>query len=212
QGCFINHRDYQNNQITRIGELHVASSGNIKGSYYYETDADSNMSIGESGNGSNFTAGGSIGIDNSIGAGGSTVHTGGWVKYVDDTMNYVKQKWVEQIGGQLCYYIIQPYSSNGDAYDGTLTPPSNPWGNCASAPYEARINPGGSWDALNSKSVTLMWAFSAFGLFQGSGSTGYQTTNRISYQDNGSSNTYVCGGGGSPGDVQGSPVIYNNPN
>lgn len=113
-------------------------------------------------------------------------------------------------------------SSRGAASDGgdpwawpsaRYSPPANPWGNCATAPDRAVVAPGGGErDALNSSAVTLSWAFSAFGLFQGSGSTGYVTTNRIKYANDGSAGTYVCGSGGSSGDVQGSPVIYNDPN
>jgi len=213
-GCYDNGPvAYDNNETTRIGELHVASQSGVNGKYYYNTQADSTMTVGVGGTGSGYSASGSVGVSNSIGSGGYTSHTDGWIRYADDHMNYEKDKWLSGTDNSLCAYHIYPYSSNGDAYDGTNSPSGNPWGNCHSAPYYGRIDPGGGWDGLNSTAKTQGWSFSAFNVFEGSGHTGYITTNRISYHNGNASNpTFVCGGGGSNGNLAGSAVIYNDAN
>ena len=203
--CAILGTTYSNNQLTRIGELHVAPLAGMNGTYSYNTQADSSMSVGYTPNTGSYSVGGTVGVDNSIGAGGSSTHSN-WANYINDRMNYEKIE-------NSCYTLIQPYSSNGNVADNTTAarPGTNPWGKCESAPFFAEIQTGGhTWGSLNSTSINESWSFAAFGLFQGSGSTGYTTTNQVSYVNNGSKTTWVCGAGGAGEGLPGSPVIYNS--
>lgn len=195
---------YRNNKSTRIGELHVASISDMNGEYDYTTQADSSMSIGISTNDKNFTFGGSVEVTNSIGAGGADPHGAGTDVFVNDHMNYSK---VWNSCGQ---EIVGADSSNGDVYDGHGTPPHVPWVNCLQATYFAYVPPnGGKWEGDNSHAATLSWDYSAFGNFTGSGSTGYITTNRISYVNKNHHRTgVVCGRGGNSEGLDGSPVFW----
>ena len=63
---------YQNNTSTRIGQLSVANGTKIHGTYTYSTSADSTMDVGVLQSNGDYSASGTVGVDNSIGAGDQT--------------------------------------------------------------------------------------------------------------------------------------------
>jgi hypothetical protein len=85
-----------------------------------------------------------------------------------------------------------------------------PWTNCAAAPFRATVSPnGGKWHGENSTSVNLSWDISAFGLFEGRGSTVYTTTDLIEWVDTETTPTYICGKGGAGEGLPGSALLWN---
>jgi hypothetical protein len=124
---------------------------------------------------------------------------------IDDHMNYYTED------NSCPEEMISAYSSNGDTIAGTGVPGANPHGKCevtASGWFWAEIAPGGSWNSLRGTAVTeSMTTLLGFGF---SGSTGYSTTNGISYVNHSSANTYVCGNGGVGGSLASGKVIYND--
>jgi hypothetical protein len=104
----------------------VANGKNLHGTYRYSTSADSAMDVGVLQSNGDYSASGTVGVSNSIGSGGSDPHAGYVLTFVNDHMNfehvtYCLSKW------------IQPYSSNGDVYNGGGTPGPMPWSTCAAA-------------------------------------------------------------------------------
>ena len=98
----------------------------------------------------------------------------------DEHVTYCRSKW------------IQPYSSNGDVYDGPGKPGPMPWSACADAPFFAFV-PG-------SRRIRL---------YDGRGSTGYSKTNLINWVDDEPSQTMVCGKGGNGEGLDGSALFWN---
>jgi hypothetical protein len=194
---------YDNNKSTRIGQLSVANGTGIHATYFYNTSADSTMDVGVLQSNGDYTASGTVGVSNSIGAGGSDPHAGYTLTFINDHMNdehvtYCLSAW------------IQPYSSNGDVYDGGGTPGAMPWSTCSAAPYIATVSPnGGTWEGENSTSVNLSWDVSAFGLFEGRGETEYEKTNKIEWTDTETTKTYICGKGGGGEGLDGSALFWN---
>jgi hypothetical protein len=175
---------------TRIGELHVADDPDMVGSFEYSNQADSIFSQGYSVDDQDFSARGTKTISNSIAQDTYLNRTDGYVKYVDDNMWNGKYKLE---GTCTPYWTVETLTSVGDVFDGVNTPRSNPWGTCHNAPSNAFIlTRHGGFDSDKSTAVSYDGVAKAFG-FEIGGHTGYTSTIKISYRNNGNTPTYLCG-------------------
>ncbi|MFI5035006.1 MAG: hypothetical protein ACHQFZ_02235 [Acidimicrobiales bacterium] len=198
---------YDNNHQSRIGEMHVANQTGISAVYSYQQSADSTFTVGLSIGGGAFSIDGTSTVSNAI-SGATNPEGQGFLHYIDDHMNYIKQP---NSCGETYVYA---YSSNGDVPSGTGVPGGNPWGHCQNAaPYWAELNPaGGGHDGTYYKQKGTSQNYSIVATvftFNVGGSTGYSTTDQIEWFNSSSVGSWVCGGG--TGGLDASPIIYNSP-
>jgi hypothetical protein len=199
-----------NNITARVGQLHVANTSTMIGTYQYTVQADSTVSIGENFNNGPFSTNGSDSVTNSLGGGGTDPHEGGWAKYVDVGFNYGTYNGYGCMAG---HQKLQADSSNADPYDGTVSAPGNPWGTCHADPNGyAHVDPAadashpGTWNAdrstAKSEDMSILLAY------QFTGSTGFTSDINILWENFSlSKTTYVCG---DQVPVQNSTVLYND--
>jgi len=210
--CLYSATPYNNVQ-TRIGELHVANDSWMNAIFTYQYNADSVVSVGASGGSSGpWSADGSVAITNSItsGAAGQDPQLGGSVTYVDDHMNY------ERVNQGICGFFVQATWSQGDAFAGTNSPPTNPMGNCHNAEANgwgfATIQHGdginaGTYSVDSQQQVTSSLMTNDLFNYTFSGTTGWSTDASENWYDESTmTDTYVCGANS---DLSKSSVIYN---
>jgi hypothetical protein len=192
---------------SRIGELHVANQTGMSARYYYNTIADSSITSGISQTyGGSWSGAGSVTVSNSLSTSGSLTGTAGYYWYMNSHVYYGYYEIADPICG--AFYITQAYNAVGDVFQGTNKPGTNPWGSCGSDPngFATVSAHGGTYGTQRQTSVNYSGIASAFGFTFG-GSTGYSTTNGITYTDSGASNSYVCGSS----TPNSSPILYNSP-
>jgi hypothetical protein len=176
---------------TRIGELHVANNAAVTGSYAYSGHADSAFSVGLSNDGSSWLTSGQVSITNT-GLGGTVSSTGSYRQYIDADYHYSELKW--QGTGCATYYTQQPTSWAGDVFAGPNSPPSNPWGSCSADPNgETVVSAGNSLTVDNQSAATYSAAADPFGDYTFSDTTGYSPQVQMSWTNNSSTATYLCG-------------------
>jgi hypothetical protein len=199
--------------LTRIGEIHVGGDVGLSMRWKYDTTADTTLSVGgstasETGPWSydgTFTATNSIGSSGGFTAGRDTLI------YSDGDMWYQRYEWV----GGMCTvgYTNQVVSAVGDSTEGSNSPGANPYGGCSPGVDPlgyARLNPNkGSFDDDRATAKAYSADATVFGYTFG-GSTGFTNTIHHDYSyDNPSSSSdiFVCGG--DSGMMPNSKVIYS---
>jgi hypothetical protein len=148
-------------------------------------------------------------VSNSLGAGGTLPHAGGWDKYVNTGMNYGKYNGY---GCEAGHTKVQADSSNADPYDASTEAPPNPWVNCGHDPNGfAIVNHAsggipGTWNADRSHALGYSVTANAYA-FNFSGSTGFTSDINIGYTNNNTTTQSHVSGNWAP--VQDSSYLYS---
>ena len=194
-------------ESTQIGELHTANVTGMTARYYYENYADSTITTGFSSSNSNFQAGGTVSVTNSIGTNASTAEAAGQHNFIGSHLMYGDFLVSSAYCGS--FYAVMSYDAIGDVYQNSQAP-ENPWGSCAADPYSgvATVSANGGTYGTHSQTAEEYSAIaSAFGFTFG-GSTGYSSSIDIEWHNNGTVATYVCGNNNVANLAS---ILYNNP-
>jgi hypothetical protein len=193
-------------QSTRIGELHVANQTGETARYYYENYADSTITAGISASDSGFTLDGSVSVTNAISTNASQAEGAGVHPYIDS--NFLYGNFLVSLGTCGYFYVVMAYDAVGDVFAGNQAP-DNPWGSCSSDPNlgTATVGPGGAY-GTHSETAANYGAVASFLGFTFGATTGYSTTIDINWHNAGTVNSYVCGNNGPANSAS---ILYNNP-
>jgi hypothetical protein len=195
----------ESEQPSRVGEIHVADTAGMSGTFTWHDQTDSDFSVGLSAAGSGWTTSGTFTLSESIGTNADFTDAAGDRDYANDTMYYGK---FENNGAASCpglQYKTHVIHSAGDIFRGTNTPGPLPYSSCHADPHGySVIAYSGNWAKDQSTAVHYGTVASAFG-YTFNGHTGYTSGIEIHLHDNGSSNTYACG----TADMPNVPIVYS---
>jgi len=197
----------QYNDLTRVGEVHVANTSGLSDTFWFRHQNDETITFGYSASDpdGNWTGGGTISLTNTLSANGYHTFGQGAVDYADVTYYY--QRYHDYIGECPGSYEILAVGSADVVNPGTNTPPVNPYGGCKNDPYGIAFSSPGGWDYDVGRGQTYSGIATVFGFTFG-GSDGFNTDVEHDYTAaSGAATTWLCG---SPGDeITNSPIIYN---
>ena len=195
------------NDLTRIGEVHVANTSGLSDTFWFRHQNDETITFGYSASDptGNWTEGGTISLTDSLSSNGYHTFGQGAVDYADSTYYY--QRYHDYIGECPASYEILAVGTSTVVGPGTNTPPVNPYGGCENDPYGEAFSGNSGWDYDVGKAETYSGIATVFGFTFG-GSDGFTTDVEHDYTAaNGAATTWLCG---SPGDqITDSPILYN---
>lgn len=193
---------------SRVGELHVNTTGGASGKFVYRQTADSTFTVGFKIDSESWSPSGSYTVSNTIGttAAYSEPNISGFKSrtYAVDHMYY--GEWYSNGWGGCPGYRVQTHATEsvGDVFIGVNTPSEAPWPSCHADPYGyGTVEAGGSFDADRSQAENYDYVDEIYG-FKFGGHTGYTNGIHIEYTG-GSVPTYICG----QAHMSGVPVIYH---
>lgn len=199
--------------LTRIGEIHVADTSGLsmRWNYYNTSDTDLSVGISTSSDTGGWSNNGTYTTSNSLGTGSGFTAPKGTLIYSDGDMYYQRYLWTG--GAPLCHYWTnQVTSAVGDSREGTNSPNRNPYGGCSPGTDPlgyAQIDPhNGSFSTDRATAQGYSDDATLFG-FSFSGHTGFTSSihHEYDYNNPGGGYSYVCGGGS--GKMSNSSILYS---
>lgn len=200
--------------LTRIGEVHVANTPGVSDQFVYVNSNDQTISIGYSGSPTaDWSIAGTVTLTNSIGTKGSYTFGQGEVIYVDTTGIYQEYEGTSSGGADECdglptAWEAEEFGTDGNAQPGTNKPQGNPYsGGCINDPYNIELIHNEGYDSDHGTATTYDTVSTVFG-YSFEGSDGFTTDVEHDYSaGENAATTYICG----PKNYQvdNSPILYN---
>ena len=205
--CYWNAYGSEYNDLTRIGEVHVANTYGLSDDFHFRYQNDQTITFGytdSTGAAGGWSIGGTMSLTNTLSANGGHTFGQGSVDYADTTYYYQRYAGV---GACPIKYMIQAVGTAAVVNPGTNTPPVNPYGGCRNDPYGIPFTSPGTWDYDVGRAQYYSGIATVFGFTFG-GSDGFTSDVEHDYTSApGAATTWLCG---SPGDeVTNSPIVYN---
>lgn len=208
----VYHQDEQD--ATRIGEMHLADLDGMVGRFVYSVQQDSDITTGFHVSGKAWDVSGEKHMSDSMNLSAGVKFSGGARRYINSHFIY-RLRWVPQYTCDENQWMYSTFAYKGinDVFRGPNQPGSNPWGSCHRRESEfdgwrgTIARNGGSFSKQTGQGTSYGGVADVFG-FRYGGKTGWTEHVRLDYHNNNRMKaTYICGDGEDPGTAH---TIYNN--